>query len=315
MSRDINDCRGTRWRGVNEVTITNVRGAICCPELGTDIICTSCFCIVQDLVQHRSRYCSDFNAHVKLHNGYLRQFQQGMAGPHVIQEYILTGEIYRLVRNTYGLPAFWICRQADGWGPYDGIVVPDGIQRPAWSPNPNNSVTYDDLVRQLMPRLPPTIRVPPRPDPRMTALSIAFSRPHDHSYTHECHAADELTDMRAVARFVAAHGQVRAFIEHWPLYNCPDWGRTNIHRAEYPPAAGGLVTPAVWMSLAPPGQGVAGFGDTGIAGTNQNHHAHVFGAALGGAHPPGQVNPYQFYQGVPAGQVGGVFNMPGTPRR
>ena len=268
MSRDINVCHGTRFRGVNENSITRVPGSVSCPELGTDIVCTSCFSVVQDLVQHRSRFCGDFNAHVKLHNGYLRQFQHGQAGPHVTQAY--------------------------------------------------NSVSYDNLVRQLMPHIPPTLRIAPRPDPRMRALSIALARPHDRSYMHECHAADELMDMRAVARFVEAHGQVRTMIENHFPYNCPNWGDTYIHRAEYPPAAGAMPPPSIWMSLAPAGQGVAGVGDTGVSRTNQHHHVHVLGnAAVPPAvpPPPGQVNPLQFYQGVPAGQVGHVFNMPGTPRR
>ena len=224
MSRDINDCKGARHRGVNEQEATSVPGRLLCVELGTRTICPSCFAPTKDLAVHQSRHCGEYNAHVKIHNGYHRQYSEGRAG-NLISPYHLSGEMYRLVRNTFALPAFWIVRQEEGWGPYDPIIIPQGIQRPAWSPNPGDNVSYHDLVERVVTQSPPTFAVAPRRDHREVALSLALSRPTDRSLIHETHKADEQADMRAIASFIDAHPEIRQFIEGHAAYNCPDWDK------------------------------------------------------------------------------------------
>jgi len=298
----MNRCHGARYRGSNDKAVHKVPHRLCCPEMGSVFVCCAClrpFDTLGSLDRHQQNQCDDWNALNRIHNGYNRQFHQGLAPPGTTAPRQIMGEQYRLVVNRHGLPPWVIMDQEDHWGPYNPIRPPrTWVGNTAWS-----NVTFDFLLHDVLNNFPPPLLQEPRPDPRAVAVRRAMGNRNNVSLLHETHIADETQDKIAICNFMEAHPGFRQFFCLHPGNNIPgaDFRNTSLYRAKYgdPP---GLPLP-VHVPLALPNEGVAGAGSVGGVGPMiALHRAQNANVPL--------------HQGMTDDEVAkGVFNIFGTPRR
>ena len=297
-SRRVN---GSRHRDDNDHFPYTNHTQVMMPELGTQMYCCSCGKGPHtDLRRHQTRDCEDYNAHLRLHNGYHRQFNSGQAPPGVIQAYTIYGEHYRMVRDYFSITPAVIMAQHPAWGPYEPLTA---------LPNTHNApyvgVTYHQCLFLLLGSLPPSCAIVPRPDPRMAALRRVIADPGRRTQFSEYHRADETQDMIAIAEFMEAHPPAVHAIVNDPAYNIGLWSQTSVYRAKNG-QPGGLFhpNPQVWLPLSTPGRGIAGQGSTvnGVLGSLVEHRA---------AHP----NTILYHNTTMADTQQGVLNTPGHRRR
>ena len=310
-------CAGANYRqGRNQVPI-NVRERLYYPEIGSMFVCVACQKCFSDLQTHQRQKCSDYNALVKIHNGYIDQFHAGQAPPDVNQAYHIPGAVYHLVKVTFGLNAIDIVGPQGPWGPYSPIPFRGrhGASAPLWANLDAlgyNTTTYNDLVIQVTNSFPPTFTTPVRVDPRMRGVHRALTDVHSYSILHEMHVEEEKLQMQHIQDFIDGNNpSLREHLEAHPILNVPDWTHTYIYRAKHPPTGAQLAENAsVWLCLSPANGGVANQGRDGIASSLTQHRNRVE------ANPVGIPSANQIYEGLPAGaEIQGHFRMPGTPRR
>ena len=298
---DATRANGTRFRAQNDREQPHIIKNDSAPEWGGRFTCVACWRHgITDIERHRKRDCDDWNAFNRINNGYLRQFNMGMAPAHTTAPQVLHGEHYRLVKGTFNLMPHHIMRyQTEDWGPYDPLQAPLGVIA-NWVGR-----SYNDLLDQVLNVLPPSIQHAPR----QCSCSRALLRSRNgttSSYIHEQNSQDELMDMKAIGNFVEAHPHVNALFNHLP------WNQTGLAMAVN--ANQPLHSKGIWINLTRAAGGVAGTGafPLGLAGTIITHYqgwrfANFFG--LG--------NPANFadlYHNRTAADVArGLFTMPGAP--
>lgn len=318
MSHRQHNCKGNKFRGHNDANLLHHPDRTLAPEHGTRYICVACnnpepFL---NIAQHQGAECPEWNAFNRICNGYQRQFNDGTKPPTVTEAFRLTGEQYRLVRDSLLLGAWIIMNQDEFWGPYTPLQVPHGMMQgnPWWG-----GQSYEALRQAVMAGLPLTISTPPRPDTRVQAVLKANTN-RMFSPTHEIHKQDELRDMQAIQRFMDAHPYlVPIFCALNPL-GITNWTTTAIYQSIYPPPhpAANVMNPQppppIWCPIAPQGQGPAGRGGhpNGVSGAREQHRNDVFQNVNQGL--PFHRVAFSLYQNVD-NRYGDTFNIPGTPGR
>ena len=273
------------------------------PELGTAMWCVSCgegpFL---DLRRHQVYACQDYNAHLRLYNGYIRQHANGTAPPNVgPAPFRLLGQIYRMMRDFFGITPAVVMAQDTAWGPYDPIKpLPHTIGAPY------DNISYDNCRLVLLNNFPPAVVQEPRPDHRMLALQRYLADRRCRYQYAEYNLADEKVDLIAIANFMDANPAFKTFAENHPNFQCPRWQDTIIHQTKHgiPPPPPGLFPPIPkWFNLNGFGQGIANQGHppNGATGSILAHRQNF------PQHP--------LYSGTSTSETStGVFNTP-TRRR
>ena len=300
---DATRANGARYRNQNDRVSNHVPRHDTAPEWGGRFTCVACWQHnIVDIERHRSQHCPDWNALNRINNGYVRQFNSGMAPPGVLLPLVLTGEHYRMVKGRFGIQAHHIMRwQDENWGPYDQLQCPPN-SRMGWE-----NFTYDFLLMNTINSLPRSIALVPRP----CTCTMALQRSRNgttHSYHNEKNTCDEFYDQRAVGNFMEAHHPLRGAYQHMP--GGAPWNTTQafLSTGSNQPLNG----MGHWVELAPPGMGICGLGNVGITDSNVQHFQQWQQNVAAGA-PNQQAN---LYQGKTANDIRqGSFAMPGTPRR
>ena len=310
-------CAGPAFRRGRNITPIQVQQRVCYPELGTRFVCVACQKEFSNLETHQRKSCGDYNALVRIHNGYIDQFHTGTGPPALREPYHIPGAVYHLVKTTYNLMPVDILGYTGAWGPYDPIPWRgDPLNRPQWSlnvdPQGRNLTSYDELVKQVEGAYPVTFTRPLSMDHRMRGVVRALTNIHHHSILHEMHTEDEKLQMQHVQTFMDAHAQNITFdIEMNPNVPVNNWAHTFIHRSvHHATAAQVAANPSIWVALAPQGEGAAGQGEHGIEMSIVNHANRVAN------HPTNVRGANNLYEGIPIGQSRrGLFRLPGNPPR
>lgn len=301
-TQDATRANGTRFRSQNDRVQPHVVKNDSAPEWGGRFTCVACWRHdITDLERHRKRDCDDWNALNRINNGFVRQFNAGMAPPHHTSPEILLGEHYRLVKGRFNLLPHHIMRyQTEDWGPYDPLEAPPGALV-SW-----RGLSYHELLGRVLHSLPPSMKHAPR----VCCCSRALLRSRNgttSSYIHERHTHDELMDMKAIGNFVEAHPVVLNLFNGFP------WHTTSLALAV--PAIQPLHGEGDWVNISRGGGGPAGTGGfpNGIAGSNIIHYQGFRLAQNGIGNPAQFANLYQGRNGYDVAR--GQFTMPGTPHR
>ena len=223
------------------------------------------------------------------------------------------------MKRVYNLhPAYILANKEQVWGPYDPIPYRGfrAANPPAWvtvtpaaaaGGQPTIHVrSYDDLVREVIANFPPTMTTPPPEDHRMVGVRRALADPNRRSINHEMYVEDEKHARRTVALFMRENGNAarQAVMNQHPALG--QWEQSDLHRSLVNvPQAAIVANPTVRLNLAPPGLGICGTGQTGVAGSVTNHQANL--PAL-----PALPAAAAIHQGGDPNQ--GIFIMPGTPQ-
>ena len=301
---------GTRYRSDNDRVPDHVPRNDVAPEWGCQCTCVACWTHgLPDLERHRRQSCDDWNALNRLNNGFVREFNAGMAPPNTLTPHVLSGEHCRMVKGRFGIMPHHIVRwQDENWGPYSPMDAPPDAAV-AW-----RGISYFVLLVSTLQSLPVTIALTPRQCP----CSMALMRSRNgttHSCNNERNSCDEFLDQKAVGNFMAAHPFLIQRYEQQaaPL---PLGAGVNTWQMHQPARAllsnQPLAGVGDWVDLAPPGRGVCGLGDQGVAEGNVQHFQQC-NLALAAGHPNNVAN---LCQGKTVNDVRrGNFAMPGTPRR
>ena len=259
---------GQRCRSVQESEAMKTFQAgrnVVCPDVGTTFVCPACLKVHNDLIRHERHDCDHFNALFRLNYGYHLDFCRGpMAVPAVqgrTEAYRLSGELYRMMRDRYGLTPEVIMHQTDDWTPYTNMRnLPNRANQPDWE---NHS--YDWQLQRLLATLPHTLKEPPRryfDSSYGIALTSVVNSHGTESLNHNLHEAQEVEDMRVIARFMEANPRIVALIEadasedrdaaldglgNTTLPQGITWNTTRIARSLHPLPDG---ADGVWLPLA-----------------------------------------------------------------